>query len=48
MSTTVIIVILIVVAIAALLAVRSGRPSITTIERVRVEREKEIGDRDDA
>ena len=37
-----------VLGIVAVLGARSRRPTVTQIERRQVEREKEIGDRDDA
>ena len=47
-SVEFIVAIVALLAVIAVLAVRSSRPTITQIERSRVEREKEIGDRDDA
>jgi hypothetical protein len=48
MTTTQIIMLIAVLAVIAALAVRRGGPSVTQIDRVRTQREKEIEDRDDA
>ena len=47
-SVEIIIAIIAVLAVIAVLGVRSSKPTVTQIERTRAEREKEIGDRDDA